>query len=89
MNTGMPSSGPLIVESINKLDLKPEDIKVMINGHAHIDHAGAFAYLKQRVPGAELAVMREDVPAMESGDKGLQICRRLGLSGREGRSRAA
>ena len=70
MNTGMPSSGPLIVESINKLDLKPEDIKVMINGHAHIDHAGALAYLKQRVPGAELAVMREDVPAMESGDKG-------------------
>ena len=42
----------------------------MIYGHAHIDHAGAFAYLKDQVPGAELAVMREDVPAMESGDKG-------------------
>jgi metallo-beta-lactamase class B len=42
----------------------------MINGHAHIDHAGAFAYLKQQVPGAELVVMREDVPAMGSGDKG-------------------
>jgi metallo-beta-lactamase class B len=41
----------------------------MINGHAHIDHAGAFAYLKEQIPGAELAVMREDVPAMESGDR--------------------
>jgi metallo-beta-lactamase class B len=70
MNTGMPSSGPMIVDSIKQLGFKPEDIKIMINGHAHIDHAGAFAYLKEQIPGAELAVMREDVPAMESGDKG-------------------
>lgn len=69
MNTGMPSSGPMIVESIRKLGFRAEDIKLMINGHAHIDHAGAFAYLKQ-LTGAEMAVMREDVPAMESGDKG-------------------
>lgn len=67
MNTGMPSSGPMIVESIRKLGFKPEDIKLMINGHAHIDHAGAFAYLKQQF-GAQLAVMKDDVAAMESGD---------------------
>ena len=67
MNTGMPSSGPMIVESIKKLGFNPEDLKIMINAHAHIDHAGAFAYLKEQF-GAELAVMREDVPAMESGD---------------------
>lgn len=67
MNTGMPSSGPMIVESIRKLGFKPEDIKLMINGHAHIDHAGAFAYLKQQF-GAQLAVMKDDVVAMESGD---------------------
>jgi metallo-beta-lactamase class B len=67
MNTGMPSSGPMIVESIRKLGFKPEDIKLMINGHAHIDHAGAFADLKQQF-GAQLAVMKEDVAAMESGD---------------------
>ena len=67
MNTGMPSSGPMIVESIKKLGFRPEDLKIMINGHAHIDHAGAFAWFKEQF-GAELAVMREDVPAMESGD---------------------
>ncbi len=39
----------------------------MINGHAHIDHAGAFAYFKQQF-GAQLAVMKDDVAAMESGD---------------------
>ena len=68
MNTGMPSSGPMIVESIRKLGFRPEDIKLMINGHAHIDHAGAFAFLKQQF-GAQLAVMKDDVAAMESGDK--------------------
>ena len=67
MNTGMPSSGPMIVDSIRKLGFKPEDIKLMINGHAHIDHAGAFAFFKQQF-GAPLAVMKDDVAAMESGD---------------------
>jgi metallo-beta-lactamase class B len=68
MNTGMPSSGPVIVESVRKLGFRPEDIKLMINGHAHIDHAGAFAFLKQQF-SAQLAVMKDDVEAMESGDK--------------------
>jgi metallo-beta-lactamase class B len=69
MNTGMPSSGPMIVDSIRKLRFRPEDIRLMINGHAHIDHAGAFAYFKERYPRAVLAVMKDDVPAMESGDR--------------------
>ncbi len=68
MNTGMPSSGPMIADSVRKLGFKPDDIKIMINGHAHIDHAGAFAYFKEKF-GAELAVMKDDVPAMESGDR--------------------
>jgi metallo-beta-lactamase class B len=68
MNTGMPSSGTMIVDAIRKLGFRPEDIKLMINGHAHIDHSGAFAYLKQQF-GAQLAVMKDDVAAMESGDK--------------------
>lgn len=68
MNTGMPSSGPMIVEAIRKLGLRPEDIKIMINGHAHADHAGGFAYLKQQF-GGQLAVMKDDVAAMESGDR--------------------
>jgi metallo-beta-lactamase class B len=69
MNTGMPSSGTMIADSIRKLGFKPEDIELMINGHAHTDHAGAFAYLK-KVSGAKLAVMKDDVAAMQSGDKG-------------------
>jgi hypothetical protein len=33
----------MIVESIKKLGFRPEGIKVMNNGQAAIDHAGAFA----------------------------------------------
>ena len=68
MNTGMPSSGPMIVDSIRKLGFKPEEIKLMITGHAHIDHAGAFSFFKSQF-GALLAVMKDDVAAMESGDR--------------------
>jgi metallo-beta-lactamase class B len=58
----------MIAESIRKLGFKPEDIKIIINGHAHSDHAGAFAYLK-KVSGAQVAIMREDVQAIEDGGK--------------------
>jgi metallo-beta-lactamase class B len=68
LNTGMPSSGPMILDSVRKLGFKPEDIKIMINGHAHADHAGAFAYLKQQLR-AELAVMKDEVPTIESGGR--------------------
>jgi metallo-beta-lactamase class B len=70
MNTGMPSSGPMIEESIRKLGFKPEDIRYLINGHAHIDHAGAFAYMKKLAPKAVVAVMDEEVTKMESGGRG-------------------
>jgi len=68
LNTGTPKSGPMIVESIHKLGFKPEDIKNIINGHGHSDHAGAFAYLKQ-LTGAQIAVMLPDVPLVEDGGK--------------------
>lgn len=68
LNTGMPESGVMIVESIRKLGLRPEDIKIIINGHAHSDHAGAFAYMKE-LSGAQVAVMEGDVKPMEDGGK--------------------
>ena len=47
LNTGMPGSGPMIEASIRKLGLKPEDIRILLTGHAHIDHVGGHAYLKK------------------------------------------
>ena len=68
LNTGMPSSGPMIADSVKKLGFKLKDIKLLITGHAHIDHVGALAYLKEQT-GAEVAVMREDVQAVTDGGK--------------------
>ena len=58
----------MMVESIRKLGFKPEDIKIIINGHAHSDHAGAFADMK-KISGAQVAIMEADVPPIEDGGK--------------------
>jgi metallo-beta-lactamase class B len=68
LNTGTPNSGPMIVESIRKLGFRPEDIKIIINGHGHSDHAGAFAYMKN-ISGAQIAIMQPDVAMIEDGGK--------------------
>jgi len=58
----------MIVESIRKLGFKPEDIKIIINGHGHSDHAGAFAYFK-KLSNAQVAIMEADVAMIEDGGK--------------------
>lgn len=69
MNTGMPSSGPMIADNIRKLGFDPATIRYLINGHAHIDHAGAMAYFKALAPGAQVAVMADEVAKLESGGR--------------------
>ncbi len=66
--TGMPGSGPMIEASIRKLGFKPEDVKIILTGHAHIDHVGGHAHL-QKVSGAKIAMMREEQALFESGGK--------------------
>lgn len=68
LNTGTPKSGPMIADSIRKLGFKPEDIKIIINGHGHSDHAGAFSFFK-KLSGAQIAIMQEDVAMIEDGGK--------------------
>jgi metallo-beta-lactamase class B len=64
----MPESGPLIVASIQKLGFDPKDIRVLVGGHGHSDHVGAFAYFK-KLTGARIAFMEPDVPQIEDGGK--------------------
>jgi metallo-beta-lactamase class B len=68
LNTGMPGSGAMIEASIRKLGFKPEDIKLLLVGHAHVDHAGGHAHMK-RVSGAQVAAMAEEAPLLESGGR--------------------
>jgi metallo-beta-lactamase class B len=66
--TGMPGSGPMIEQSIRKLGFNPKDIKYILSGHAHTDHAGGHAYMK-KISGAKVAIMAEEKELLESGGK--------------------
>lgn len=51
----LPESAPLIAASIRSLGFKLEDVKLLLNSHAHYDHAGGLAAL-QRTSGAAVAL---------------------------------
>lgn len=61
------ASGKLIEASIRQLGFKVEDVKILVNTHAHLDHAGGLAQLKADT-GAKLYASREDKPALEKGE---------------------
>jgi len=62
----MPTSAPLIEASIRRLGFDPRDVKILLNTHAHFDHAAGLAQLKADT-GAVLAASAADRPALESG----------------------
>jgi metallo-beta-lactamase class B len=66
---GYPENAPLIADSIARLGFDAEDVRVLLNSHAHPDHAGGLAEL-QRLTGAELWVSELDAPAIEAGGRG-------------------
>lgn len=68
LDGGMPSSAKDIEASIRKLGFKPEDIRILLITHAHVDHAGTTAYFK-RMSDAQVAVMARDVDNLRSGGK--------------------
>jgi metallo-beta-lactamase class B len=68
LDGGMPSSAKDIEASIRKLGFKPEDIRILLVSHAHVDHAGTTAYFK-RMSDAQVAVMARDVDNLRSGGK--------------------
>jgi metallo-beta-lactamase class B len=55
----MPQTAASVEASIRKLGFKPEDIRLLLVTHAHVDHAGATAYFK-KLSGAKVAVMDRD-----------------------------
>ncbi|VIO78529.1 BJP family subclass B3 metallo-beta-lactamase [Bradyrhizobium ivorense] len=66
MDTAMPQSTGMIKDNIAKLGFKPGDIKIILNTHAHLDHTGGFAEIKQET-GAQLIAGERDKPLLEGG----------------------
>ena len=66
VDTVMPEATSQIKASIEKLGFKVTDIKYLVNTHAHIDHTGGLAELKQ-ASGAQMIAGEADKPLLEGG----------------------
>lgn len=61
---GLPNSAPLILDNIATLGFEATDVELIVNSHAHFDHAGGVAAIQQAT-GAQVAASGND----DSGDK--------------------
>lgn len=66
LDGGLPQSAPLIEDNIRGLGFKVEDIRLIVNSHAHYDHAGGIARL-QRDSGAVVAASASGAAALRAG----------------------
>lgn len=66
LDGGLPETAPLIARNIAALGLKLADVKLLLNSHAHFDHAGGLRELQQQ-SGAALAASAADRAALEAG----------------------
>jgi metallo-beta-lactamase class B len=66
VDVGGPEAAPQVVAHIRKLGFRVEDIRYILNTHAHQDHAGAVADL-QKLSGATVLASPASVRVLESG----------------------
>lgn len=62
----LPQSAPMIAANIEKAGFHLKDVKLILNSHAHYDHAGGIAAL-QRASGAQVAASPKSKGAFERG----------------------
>lgn len=63
---GLPQSAPLIDANIRALGFETGQVRLILNSHAHYDHAGGIAAL-QRASGATVAASPRGADALRSG----------------------
>ena len=69
LDGGLPESAPLIAANIRALGFRVEDIELIVNSHAHYDHAGGIAAL-QRASGGSVAASPATAPVLRTGRSG-------------------
>ncbi len=69
LDGALPQSAPLIIDNIKALGFRIEDVKYILNSHAHWDHAGGIAAL-QRASGATVMASAAAAPVLQSGTNG-------------------
>ena len=69
LDGGLAQTAPQIEANIRALGFKVSDVKILLNSHAHFDHAAGLAELKKG-SGAKLVVMEGDAALLEHGGQG-------------------
>ncbi len=65
----LPQSAPLIARHVAQLGFKMSDVKLILNSHAHFDHAGGIAEL-QKISGAQVIASDIAASVLRSGKVG-------------------
>lgn len=66
LDGGLAETAPQIIANIERLGFDIEDVRILLNSHAHFDHSGGLAALKA-ASGAYLYASEGDREALESG----------------------
>lgn len=69
LDGALPQSAPLIQKNIEALGFKMTDVKLILNSHAHFDHAGGIAAL-QKTSGAVVAHSLHGAQVLRDGTPG-------------------
>jgi metallo-beta-lactamase class B len=69
IDSGFEATVPLIRDGVRKLGFQFEDIRILLNSHAHIDHAGGHALVK-RLTGARIVMSAADARLLAQGGRG-------------------
>jgi metallo-beta-lactamase class B len=67
LDTMIAETVPQQRAAIEKLGFKLQDIKIILQAHAHVDHVGGLAQFKEMTGGAEVVVMAEDADVLADG----------------------
>ena len=80
LDGGSAALAPVIKKNIEELGFRIEDIRFLLNSHAHLDHAGGLALLK-KLSGAKMVASEGDLPLLERRSQDPQFGGRLGFYG--------
>lgn len=69
LDGGLPETAPQIRDNIAALGFRLTDVKFLVNSHAHFDHAGGLAQLKEWTR-AQMIASTADAPLLERGGRG-------------------
>lgn len=68
LDVGVPENVPMVKANIEKLGFHFKGVKILLNSHAHFDHAGGLAEVK-KLTGAKFVASAGDVPELARGGR--------------------